>query len=435
MGMCGRALPAGSLIVYGAAVSQQDTIAVIGAGVVGAAVALALAREGRRVLLLDRAEPGVAGASFGNVGHIAAELVQPLPSLSLLFGFWRELYSMGGPLDLPPRQVLRMLPWIGRFAAAAFRRAENTRHLAPLVLPAAADWARWLEEIGRPELLRRHGHYEIGFGPGAQSRARVQARLMARLGVKTRPVSSEELKPLQRAARAATAAGLWFEDSAHVTDPLEAVRAFAAAALARAAGFRRLDVRALRPIGDDIEILSEAAPLRVGAAVVCAGMGSQPLLAPFELYAPLQAVRGYHVELPGQAPFLDAPTVYTGNHVLVTPMAGRLRASSYMEFAPPGAPADPRKAARLRQTVRALGHACEPEGPFWMGARPVLPDYLPGIGRGAGAARLFYAIGHQHIGLTMAPVTAELIADLVAERRPRHAVAAFDLQRFGAHMR
>ena len=415
--------------------NQQDSIAVIGAGVIGAAVALALAREGRRVCLLDRSEPGVAGASFGNVGHIAAELLQPLPSLSLLFGFWRELYSMGGPLDLPPRQVLRMLPWIGRFAAAAFRRTENTRYLAPLVLPAAADWARWLEEIGRPELLRRHGHYEIGFGPEAQSRAQVQARLMARLGVKTRPVSSEELEPLQRAARAGTAAGLWFENSAHVTDPLEAVRAFAAAAMARAASFRRLDVRALRPVGDDIEILSDAAPLRVSAAVVCAGMGSQPLLAPFELHAPLQAVRGYHVELPGQAPFLDAPVVYTGSHVLVTPMDGRLRASSYMEFAPAEAPADPGKAARLRQTVRALGYAYEPEGPYWMGARPVLPDYLPGIGRATGPARLFYAIGHQHIGLTMAPVTAELVADLVAERRPRQPVAAFDLQRFGARVR
>src|SRR5271165_6570802 len=81
--------------------SEQDTIAVIGAGVIGAAVALALARDGRRVLLLDRAEPGVAGASFGNVGHIAAELVQPLPSPGLLFGFWRELFGFGGALGTP----------------------------------------------------------------------------------------------------------------------------------------------------------------------------------------------------------------------------------------------------------------------------------------------------------------------------------------------
>jgi glycine/D-amino acid oxidase-like deaminating enzyme len=163
-------------------------------------------------------------------------------------------------------------------------------------------------------------------------------------------------------------------------------------------------------------------------------MGSQPLLRSFGLHAPLQAVRGYHIELPGQPPFLDAPVVYTGAHVLVTPMAGRLRASSYMEFADADAPADPRKIARLRQKVRALGHACESAGPAWVGARPVLPDYLPGIGRAPGPAKLFYAVGHQHIGLTVAPITAELITDLVAERTPRIPVTAFDLHRFGAPM-
>ena len=411
--------------------SEQDTIAVIGAGIIGAAVAYALAREGRRVLLLDRAEPGIAGASFGNVGHIAAELVQPLPSPSLLFGFWRELFVFGGALDLSARQALRMLPWIRRFATAAFRRAESTPHLAPLVLASTAHWARWLAEIGRGDVLRRRGHYEIEFGKHGQTLMRTQARVMAELGVKTREVSADELLPLRQAARSQTAAGLWFEHSAHVIDPLEAVRAFAAAAVARKTTIQRLDVRALVPRGDKIEVLSEQAPLVVDAAVVCAGMGSAALLAPFGLHAPLQAVRGYHIELPGHAPLLDAPVVYTREHTLVTPMAGRLRASSYMEFTSADAPADPRKPARLRQTVRALGYACDLEGPSWVGARPVLPDYLPGIGRAPGTPKLFYAIGHQHIGLTMAPITAELTADLVAQRTPRHALAAFDLQRFG----
>src|SRR5450631_2815013 len=100
---------------------EQDAIAVIGAGVIGATVAYALARDGHRVLLLDRAQPGVAGASFGNAGHIATELVQPLPSAALLFGFWREQFSLGGALDLSARQALRMLPWVRRFAVAAFR--------------------------------------------------------------------------------------------------------------------------------------------------------------------------------------------------------------------------------------------------------------------------------------------------------------------------
>src|SRR6202051_2123990 len=188
------------------AVSGQDTIAVIGAGIIGAAAALALAREGHQVLLLARAEPGVAGASFGNVGHIAAELVEPLPSPGLLFGFWRELFCFDGALDLPARQVLRMLPWIRRFAAAAFRRAENTRQLGPLVLPAATTWARWLEEIGQPDLLRRHGHYEIGFGRRARELMHTQARAMAPLGIKTGRMSAGQLLPLQRAANAHMAA-------------------------------------------------------------------------------------------------------------------------------------------------------------------------------------------------------------------------------------
>jgi D-amino-acid dehydrogenase len=411
---------------------EQDTIAVIGAGVIGAAVAAALSREGRRVLLLDRAEPGVAGASFGNVGHIAAELVQPLPSPELLFGFWRQLVRFGGVLDLPARQVLRMLPWIRIFAAAAFRRAENTAQLAPLVRPAAAAWSRLLEEIGEPGLLRRHGHYEVGFGKNSGAAMRSQAAVMGQLGISTQPVSAEQLLPLQRAAGAGAAAGLWFKDSAHVVDPLNVVRSLTAAALARSATLRRLEVRALQPRGDKIEILSEQPALAVEAAVVCAGMGAQSLLAPFGLHAPLQSVRGYHVELPGGTAFLDAPVIYTDSHLLVTPMVGRLRASSYMEFAPLDAPSDPSKVARLRRDLRSLGYPYEPDGPHWVGARPVLPDYLPGIGRAPGPVNLFYAIGHQHIGLTMAPVTADLIADAVAGREPRHPIGGFDLRRFGA---
>jgi D-hydroxyproline dehydrogenase len=208
-------------------------------------------------------------------------------------------------------------------------------------------------------------------------------------------------------------------------------RACVTAALARAAEFRSVNVRGLRARGDRIEILSGEPPLVVDAAVVCAGMDSAPLLAPFGAAAPLQAVRGYHIEMPGQTPLMDAPVVYTDEHVLVTPMNGRLRASSYMEFCAPDAPADPRKTVRLRERIRALGYPCSNEGPSWLGSRPVLPDYLPGIGR-AGSAPLFYAIGHQHIGLTMAPITAELVADLVAARTPRLPIAAFDLRRFGS---
>jgi hypothetical protein len=56
----------------------------------------------------------------------------------------------------------------------------------------------------------------------------------------------------------------------------------------------------------------------------------------------------------------------------------------------------------------------------------VLPDHFPGIGR-LEHSSIFYAVRHQHIGLTLAPVTGELISDLVANRQPRHDISAFDL--------
>jgi glycine/D-amino acid oxidase-like deaminating enzyme len=410
--------------------SEQDSIAVIGAGVIGTAAALALAREGRKVLLLDRAEPGIAGASFGNAGHIASELVQPLPSPGLLFGFCRELFRFGGTLDLSPRQALRMSGWIARFAVSAFKQAENTQFLSPLARPAAATWARWVEAIGRPDLLHRHGHYEIAFGVRSHAHMRAYAQAMTRLEVKTRPAQPEELLSAQRGAKEDIAAGLWFEGSANVIDPLEAVRAFALAAQAHGASIRRMDVKALRPRGDKIEILSDGEPLLVGSALVCAGVRSAPLLAPFGLRAPLQAVRGYHVEIPGAKPYFDSPVAYVKERIIVTPMSGRLRCTSYMEFADPDAPADARKPLRLRSRLHELGYPCEPDGASWVGSRPVLPDYLPGIGRAPGPLKLYYAIGHQHIGLTLAPITAELVADMVAERAPRIPLEAYDLKRF-----
>ena len=216
--------------------ARDDTVAVVGAGVIGAAVAYALTREGRTVLLLDRAEPGMTGASFGNAGHIAAELVEPLPSWDLLFGFWRELFAFGGVLDIPLRRVPEFLPWARRFAAAARHRAENTRQLAPLVKPAAGQMARWLAEVGRPELLRTNGHFEVWFGPRSSERAAEQALTMERLGIPTRTAPNEMLEAIAHqsarslepggclCSKSAGVAGLWFPTTAHVLDPLKIVQ-------------------------------------------------------------------------------------------------------------------------------------------------------------------------------------------------------------------
>jgi D-hydroxyproline dehydrogenase len=409
-------------------VADQARIAVIGAGIIGRAVTYALAREGRRIVLFERGEPQSSGASYGNAGHIASEAVEPLPSRSLLAGFWKELFALGGPLDIPLTRLPTFVPWALRFARAASQREAHTRYLAPLVRSACATHLRWLKEIGRESLLKVNGHYEWWHGARAREAAAAQERLMRGLEVETRAASPGALAALS--AQNGPGAALWFPHSGHVLDPLELMRALASAAEQRGAELRRENVRALESRAPGLAVLGEHASGDFDAAVVCAGVWSEALLKPFGLRAPLEAARGYHVELPGHPPLIDAPVVYSNEHLVVTPMAGRLRATSYMEFARPEAPADARKPERLRRQLRSLGYRAALDGPSWVGPRPVLPDYLPAIGQVSGVP-LYYAFGHHHIGLTTAAVTGELVADLVAQRDPRIPVSGFDLRRFG----
>jgi glycine/D-amino acid oxidase-like deaminating enzyme len=409
--------------------SGARSIAVIGAGVIGCAVAFELAREGHHVQLFDRAPPGEAGASFGNAGHVATELLEPLPTPGLLFGFWRELFTFGGVLDIPLRRLPAFAPWALRFARAAFQRRAHTALLAPFVRPAVPALISLLADAGRPDLIRQNGHFQVWFKRRAQHQAHAQARAMEKLEVATQPAPTEVVEAAKHAARADHAAGLWFPKCAHVVDPLEVVRAFATAASQLGASFQRRDVLAVRAAPEGCEVITPEGNTRVQSAVVCAGVWSAPLLTPFGYRIPLEAARGYHVQMPDAAPLVDAPIVYSDQNIVVTPMAGRVRATSFMEFAGADAPSDPRKPAWLRNSLRSLGYACDDQARSWVGPRPVLPDYLPAIGRCPSLPGLCYAFAHQHIGLTLSAVTARAVADLVANR-PRPDLDGFDLRRF-----
>jgi D-amino-acid dehydrogenase len=122
--------------------------------------------------------------------------------------------------------------------------------------------------------------------------------------------------------------------------------------------------------------------------------------------------------------------VFEDRSMIVTRYADCVQAASFVELNAPDAPPDPRKWERLEAHVRALGLPIT--GPFrrWMGVRPTLPDYLPAIGRSRRARNLLYAFGHQHLGLTLAPITAELVAVLARGEAPAVDLAPFDLDRF-----
>jgi D-amino-acid dehydrogenase len=65
-----------------------------------------------------------------------------------------------------------------------------------------------------------------------------------------------------------------------------------------------------------------------------------------------------------------------------------------------------------------------------MGSRPTLPDYLPAIGHSHRQKNVFYAFGHQHLGLTLAAITGELLAALITNEPLTVDLQPFDIDRF-----
>ena len=116
-------------------------IAVVGAGVVGLAVAEALVAQGHEVVLIDPEPPG-SGASYGNAGTIADYAVLPVGTPEVLKNLPSLLFDRNSPLAIRPGALFALAPWLIRFALQSRRKAaeRNAMAIATLLSGARELW-------------------------------------------------------------------------------------------------------------------------------------------------------------------------------------------------------------------------------------------------------------------------------------------------------
>ena len=146
---------------------------------------------------------------------------------------------------------------------------------------------------------------------------------------------------------------------------------------------------------------------------------------------PLDTERGYHTTLRTPAVQPSRPIMDCERKFIATPMESGLRIAGTVEIGGLDAPPDYRRADVLqRQGQQLFPGLTFADDSAWMGHRPSLPDSLPVIDRSERYRNVFFAFGHGHLGMTGAPGTARLIADLVAGRTPFIDAGPYSLQRF-----
>ncbi|HWW56874.1 MAG TPA: FAD-binding oxidoreductase [Sphingopyxis sp.] len=406
---------------------------VIGGGVIGLSTALALQMRGVSTVLIDASSPA---ASWGNAGHIAVEQVEPLASRATIRSMPRRLFWRGGALSLPWRDIGAWLPFSLRLLAATSpsRFAAGRTALGDALDDAMGAWRRLLDRIGARDLLIEDGHFIVWESDASAKAGRAHWAAADMGQAAMRDVTPAELERLAALATVPIAGAVHISGSGQIAD-LDALGAALRAGF-DAAGGARIEARVDRLIveaGRAALTTADGTHHTADAIVVAGGAASGALLESIGQRVPIIAERGYHIQSaetdwPADMP----PVVFEDRSMIVTRFRSGLRAASFVEFGRGASPADPRKWARLRSHVAALGLSFGLPGAEWMGARPTLPDYLPAIGQSDRAENLFYAFGHQHLGLTLAATTGDAVAALAAGDAAPFDLAPFDLKRFGA---
>jgi D-amino-acid dehydrogenase len=411
-------------------------VLVIGAGIVGVAIALRLQQEGRGVVLIDR-ERVAAQASRGNAGALAFSDILPLASPGMLRKAPKWLLDPLGPLTIRPSYLPRIAPWLVRFWRASQRdRVRNsTAAQAALMDLSATETPLMFAGAAAGHMLHGDGVLHLyesetelaASQPGWQARADHGIAFTHLRG----PEAIAEFQPgLSPALVAATFVPGWMT----VGDPLVVTETLARHFVQRGGRIRRGDAEALAPGPDGVAVqLRDGHRVVARRVVIAAGAWSHDLARTLGERIPLETERGYNTTLPVDAFALKRQLTFGGHGFVVTPLTCGVRVGGAVEFAGLAAPPNFARAATLLAKAKRFMPGLHTEGGTqWMGFRPSLPDSLPAIGPAAADARVVYAFGHGHLGLTQAAATARLVADFVSGRPPPLDMAPFRPQRFGS---
>ncbi len=410
--------------------TEKSKITIIGAGIIGVAIAYRLTSAGHKVTLIDRDAPGM-GASFGNAGHFATEQVFPLASPDVLGNIPQMMFDRRGPLVLKPAHMLRFLPWGLRFLWASRKSAfqRGIRATKSLNDGALAHWRELLSETGLSDLGRTRGSLEIFQTGSAFRQAAALAERFIRHGVRTEILNARQVRERVPALTGDLAGALFFPDTGHTVNPHRLVTAIFDQALAKGLCFIQDDITALdHKAGRGVVMRGGKGIYETEKLVLSSGVLSRDLLKSLGLSAPLEAERGYHYMLPRPGIAVDLPLTFHERKFILTPMEHGIRLAGTVEFAGVKAPPTPNRARMLfdfaRQSFPELDDRAAEE---WMGFRPTLPDYLPVIDR---RDNIVFAFGHQHLGLTQAAITARLVQEMISGAAPAIDLSPFRLDRF-----
>jgi D-amino-acid dehydrogenase len=400
-------------------------VAIIGAGIVGLFTALYCSERGWRVTIVDKDGEQRDGCSYGNAGMIVPSHFIPLAAPGAVTQGLKWMLDRASPFYIRPRASSDLIGW-----GVKFWRASSTAHVAraaPLLRDLNVASRACYHELSRTGMdfgmmdrgtliLCRTQH-----GLDEESKTAEYARA---LGLEARVLSAQETAAVDPQVRMDVVGSVHYPGDSNLV-PGRAMATLQRELTRRGARFAwHTQVSGFRFGRKNVEAVRVNSGKEIAADefVLACGSWSAKLGAAAGINVPLQAGKGYSLTLASPRKLPGPAAILAEARAAVSPMGDALRVGGTMELAGLDQSIDP---IRVRSIVDAFvryypdfrREDFDGIAP-WCGLRPCSPDGLPYIGRTRGASNLLVGTGHAMMGVSLAPFTGKLLAQLMAGERP-----------------
>jgi D-amino-acid dehydrogenase len=403
-------------------------VVVIGGGVIGLSAAEACAARGDRVTLIERLPRRRTGCSFGNAGMVVPSHFVPLAAPGMIALGLKWMWNPESPFYVKPRINLDLILWGLNFMRSATK--EHVAACAPLLRDLSfASRELYLERAKSEDFsLVTKGLLMLCKEAHTLDEEAAMAARARDLGVPAEVLDAKATAAIDPAISMAVAGAVHYPKDCHLS-PERYIELLEK---------RLLDAGATLHWGTNINgwgrdgarirsVKTDAGEIEADEFVLCGGIWSDEIVKPLGLRVPMQAGKGYSVTVNKPVELAELCSILTEARVAVTPMDGGMRFGGTMEISGNNDRVAQRRVNGIIRAATSYFPSFKREDfegiEAWHGLRPCSPDGMPYLGRTAAAANLTVATGHAMMGLSLAPVTGEIVARLVAGEP-----SGFDLQ-------
>ncbi len=415
---------------------MKTNVIIIGGGAIGLCSAYYLHNAGASVTVIEKGDLG-HGSSLHNAGYVCPSHFIPLASPGIISQGLKWMLSPTSPFYMKPRLDPGFISWAWKFKQSC--TDENVRRAAPLLCELGNASLSLYKEFARRKDFdfewTERGLVTLYRTDKSKHHCEEEAELAEKLGIRAQLMNQGELQKLVSDVEMRAAGGLYFPDDCHMTPALFVSGLARHLQSSGVTMLEKTEVTGLTTRGGRIAGVETANGAHEADDVVLAGGSWSPLLSRFaDITLPLQAGKGYSVTIPRKERKPLVPLILSEARVAVTSMGETIRFAGTMELAGIDLSITQRRVDAILNSIhKYIGGfqqsdfaGAEP----WAGLRPVSPDGVPYIGRFSKYPNLIAATGHAMVGISLAPITGQLVSEIVAGIKPSIDISLMNPDRF-----